>query len=198
MVQVRPMKQIRPIKGDDSPFVTLQYCDVIDGFRFENLDDEFLTDYIEDLTNYYYHWEIVGQTFNDFFRLLKTTWNRNKEIVYKYANYDKTKIHFSFDTENVRTINVDESGSSNIDNENTNTYIDTPISNDDSTPSNIDTNVGSNDTVFDRSHDTVETVVNDDGDINRVNKLIDSYRSVLDVLINVFKGCFMTIESYTY
>lgn len=192
------MKQIRPIKGDDLPFTTICYRDVVDGFKFEDLNDEFLTDYIDDLTNYYYNYEVVGNTFADFFRLLTVTWNRKKEIVYKYANYDKTKIHFTYDTENTRTINIDESGSNSNDNENTNTYIDTPITNDNETPSNIDKNIGSNSGTYDRSHDTVDKTVMDDGDINNVNKLIDNYRSVLDVLITVFKPCFLVMETYTY
>lgn len=192
------MGNIKPIIGDDEPFITCFYRDVPNGFRFADIGDDFLTDYITDLELYYNDFEIVGTTLKSFKNLLKVTWNRKSEIVKKYANYDKTNIHYTYDTVNTRVVEYDESTNVYNNGDSTNTHIDTPISNDDDTPSNIDTNQSSNTDNMDKEYTQTETLTLDDGDIKKVNELTDSYRSVLDVLISVFKPCFVRFESYSY
>ena len=195
---IQKMNQIRPHKGDDSPFSTIKYCNVPTGYRIADIGDSFLLDYANDLDNYFSQYEIVGQTFNDFFRILKNHWNIKQEIVKKYADYDKSKIHYSYDSENKRTVNTSESGSGSNSNSSNNQHIDVPITNDDNTPSTIDDNENSGSNEYSNESEITETVVNDDGDIDRINHLTNTYRSVLAVLIDVFKPCFIWFESYTY
>lgn len=195
---IQKMSNIKPIIGDDEPFITCFYRDVPDGFRFADIGDDFLTDYITDLELYFSDFEIVGNTLKSFKNLLKVTWNRKSEIVKKYANYDKTNIHYTYDTVNTRVVEYDESTNVYNNGDSTNTHIDTPISNDDDTPSSIDTNQSSNTDNMDKDYTQTETLTLDDGDIKKVNELTDSYRSVLDVIISVFKPCFVRFESYSY
>lgn len=195
---IHKLNNIKPIIGDDSPFITSFYRDVPDGFRIDDLNDDFLTDYIDDLDLFFSDYEIVGETYKRFYQNLKVTWDRKSEIVKKYADYDKDNIHYTFDTVNVHTVEISESGDNTNGNESTDTHIDTPIDNSDSTPSTVDTVESSDSGEYSRSIEQTDTVTLDDGDIHKINKLTDNYRSVLDVLIDVFKSCFVKIETYTY
>ena len=195
---INRLPNIKPIIGDDSPFITSFYRDVPTGYRFEDIGDNFLDDYIDNLQLYYNDYEIVGETYNRFLQNLKVTWAKKSEIVKKYANYDKTKIHYTYDTENKRTVEYSESGDNSNSGDSTDTHIDTPISNDDSTPSAVDTSESSNSGEYARESEQTETLVLDDGNINKINELTERYKSVLEVLIEVFKPCFVRIETYTY
>lgn len=195
---IQKLPNIKPIIGDDEPFITCYYRDVPNGFRFADIGDDFLTNYISDLELYYNDFEIVGSTLTSFKNLLKLTWNRKSEIVKKYANYDKTNIHYTYDTINTRETEYSESGESSNDRSDTNTDIDVPISDDNNTPSKITENVGNSTDDYSRGYDSSETLTLDDGDIKKVNELTDNYRSVLDVIISVFQPCFIRFESYTY
>ena len=191
---IQKMWNIKPIIGDDEPFITCFYRDVPNGFRFADIGDDFLTDYITDLELYFNDFEIVGNTLKSFKNLLKVTWNRKSEIVKKYANYDKSNIHYTSDT--INNQHTYELYGSDSQRDSTDTSIDVPISDDDNTPSAINENVGHSSDSGNRTIDG--TVTLDDGDIKKVNELTDNYRSVLDVLISVFKPCFVRFESYSY
>lgn len=195
---IHKLNNIKPIIGDNSPFITSFYRDVPTGYRFADLNDEFLTDFIDDLELFFNDYEIVGETYNRFLQNLKITWDRKQEIVKKYADYPKINIHYTYDTVNTHDIEISESGDNTNDNDSTDTHIDTPIDNSDSTPSAVDTNESSNSGEYSRTVNQSDTITLDDGDINKINELTDNYRSVLDVLINVFKPCFVRIETYTY
>lgn len=195
---IQRLQNIKPLKGDDEPFITAYYRDVPNGFRISNINDEFLEPYLMELEAFYSDYEIVGETYPKFFSNLNVVWDRKQEIVKKYANFDKTKMHYTYDTENVRTVTVDESGDSESSDSSSNTHIDTPISNDNDTPSNIDNGSSNGNNQYSKSVFQSERLILDDGDIEKVNKLTDNYLSVLDVLIKVFNECFVRFESYTY
>lgn len=195
---ITQMNPINPIIDDDLPFMTVKYWDVPNGFRIGNINDSFLDDYVDALDLEFADKEIVGDTFVYFFNLLNRVWNKNKDIVKKYANYDHTKIHFTYDTVN-STISVSSnSGSGESHNTAKSKHIDVPLTANDETPSSKDEN--SNDDENSYSNEGTTTITNtlDDGDINLINKLIDNYRSVLNVLIDVFSECFLICESYKF
>lgn len=194
---INNLRKIKPIIGDDNAFCTMKLSQIPYGFGFESINDDFLTDYIDDLKNYYYHYDVVGETINDFKNLLNLTWNRNKEIIKKFASF-KDDIEFSYDNENETTVTGSSNGNSNNTNTVTDTHIDVPISNNNDTPSSKDLNSSEYYNNYKNSNSQSIISINKDGDINRVNELIDKYRSVLDILIDTFKGCFMYMECYTY
>lgn len=192
------MNQITPIISDDNPFCTISYWDVPNGFRIGDINDSFLYDYKDALDLEFARYEIVGDTFQQFFNNLNRVWNKNKDIIKKYAKYDHSKIHFTYDTVN-STISVSETtGSGESHNNGENTHIDVPLTANDETPSTKDKNK-SDDTNLYANTGRVETIQTlDDGDINLINKLIDNYRSILNVLIDTFKECFVICEYYKF
>ena len=192
------MRNINPHIGDGLPYLTSFYKDVPNGYKFSDLNDSFLTPFIDDLERQFNNYEIVGDTYRQFFNLLKLTWSKNYEIVKKYAEYDKDNIHFTYDTVNKRVIEFYENGESSNTNSDESTHIDVPLSNDDSTPSTVDNSESSNSGDYSRNYANTETLTLDDGDRDKVNKLTYNYKSVLEVLIDVFKPCFMRIEIYNY
>ena len=195
---IQRLQNIKPLVGDDEPFITAHYRDVPNGFRISNINDEFLEPYLMELEVFYSDYEIVGETYPKFFSNLNVVWDRKQEIVKKYANFDKTKIHYTYDTENVRNVTYDESGDSESSDSSSNTHIDTPISNDNNTPSDIDNGSSNGQNEYSKAFFQSERLILDDGDIEKVNKLTDNYLSVLDILIKVFNECFVRFESYTY
>lgn len=192
------MNPIKPIISDDLPFMTVKYWDVPKGFRIGDINDSFLYDYKDALDLEFADKEIVGDTFVYFFNLLNRVWNKKKDIVKKYAKYDHTKIHFTYDTVNNSLSITENSGDGSSYGKSNNVHIDVPLTANDETPSSKDNNESNDNNVYSNRgrNEIINTL--DDGDINLINKLIDNYRSVLNVLIDVFSECFLLCESYKF
>ena len=206
---INPIRQFRPIIGDDEPLYSMYYRDVPTGFRFDDLDipetyiniNAIKERLIDNANRYYRNYEVNGVTLQDFLDNLQLDFNLNAdyfekmlseigilEIICGYTEEYEHSVNRDDNTFNTQSIKNNESISKNINDVKNKTNIENGVEDyigniDDITNKN---NLESNKKNITKNTDSTEKISNVENEITD-KKFVESNNnneSILDKSIN--------------
>lgn len=209
---INPLPTFDSSLGDKEPWVSMRLADVPTGFHFANLTalsgcpltiakwDE-LTAYAE---MFYKHWEINGETIQDWFDNLILSYLRNADTLERFLEiYDTDLAKPKYGKTEITTYDIhnDTSQSGAQHNVQDSAHVDVATDNvADDTPSQRDSNIGDGTTSGSQTGAQTGTQkletqdIGDKDNFQVINDFLDNNRTLCNVFTNIFKDNFTLLE----